>query len=53
MSKIKLLDSSLQEINAKKPHIALELKDWIGVLQHTIRTASLDVKYYLEVEVKH
>ena len=53
LGKIKLLDSSLEEIKAKKPHLASELKDWIGVLQHTTRTASLDCKYYVEVELKH
>lgn len=53
MSKIKLQDSSLQEINAKKPHLAFELKDWIGVIQHTTRTASLDCKYFVEVDLKY
>lgn len=50
---IKLSDKTLEAFKASKPHIVGEMREWLGVLQHSIRTPNLECRYYLEIEIKH
>jgi hypothetical protein len=43
----------MDKFKEKKPHIAGELGGWLNTLQHSLRTPSIECKYYIQVEVKH
>ena len=43
----------LSEFQKKKPYIANELKEWIHMLQPTVKTITFECKYYIQVSFKH
>jgi Arrestin (or S-antigen), C-terminal domain len=53
LGQISLSDKRIEVFKEKKKHIAGELGAYMTMLQHSIRTATLECRYYVEIEIKN